>query len=72
MRVGILLGNSDPTAGGGHTFQAEVFNALLAVGAPLLSSDGVSSSMTSARSTEANVFTVTYWATLVAIALTVA
>ncbi len=33
MRVGILLGNSDPTAGGGHTFQAEVFNALLAVGA---------------------------------------
>lgn len=33
MRVGILLGNFDPTAGGGHTFQAEVFNALLAVGA---------------------------------------
>jgi glycosyltransferase involved in cell wall biosynthesis len=33
MRVGVLLGNSDPTAGGGHTFQAEVFNALLAIGA---------------------------------------
>lgn len=33
MRVGILLGNSDPTAGGGHTFQAEVFNALLEIGA---------------------------------------
>lgn len=32
MRVGILLGNSDPTAGGGHTFQKEVFDALLAVG----------------------------------------
>ncbi len=30
MRVGILLGNSDPTAGGGHTFQSEVFRALLA------------------------------------------
>jgi glycosyltransferase involved in cell wall biosynthesis len=33
MRVGILLGNSDPTAGGGYTFQKEVFDALLAVGA---------------------------------------
>jgi glycosyltransferase involved in cell wall biosynthesis len=33
MRVGILLGNSDPTAGGGHTFQKEVFDALLAIGA---------------------------------------
>lgn len=33
MRVGILLGHSDPTAGGGHTFQAEIFNALLAIGA---------------------------------------
>src|ERR1700744_3580966 len=33
MRVGILLGNSDPTAGGGHTFQTEVFDALLAIGA---------------------------------------
>jgi len=33
MRVGILLGDSDPTAGGGHTFQSEVFNALLAIGA---------------------------------------
>lgn len=33
MRVGILLGNFDPTAGGGFTFQAEVFNALLSVGA---------------------------------------
>jgi glycosyltransferase involved in cell wall biosynthesis len=33
MRVGILLGNSDPTAGGGHTFQREVFQALLAIGA---------------------------------------
>ena len=32
MRVGILLGNSDPTAGGGHTFQKEVFDALLAIG----------------------------------------
>lgn len=33
MRVGILLGNSDPTAGGGYTFQKEVFDALLAIGA---------------------------------------
>lgn len=33
MRVGILLGDTDPTAGGGHTFQAEVFGALLAIGA---------------------------------------
>ena len=33
MRVGILLGNSDPTAGGGHTFQKEVFDALLEIGA---------------------------------------
>lgn len=33
MRVGILLGNSDPTAGGGHTFQREIFDALLAIGA---------------------------------------
>jgi glycosyltransferase involved in cell wall biosynthesis len=33
MRVGILLGNSDPTAGGGHTFQVEVFDALLSIGA---------------------------------------
>lgn len=33
MRVGILLGNFDPTAGGGHTFQSEVFDALLAIGA---------------------------------------
>jgi glycosyltransferase involved in cell wall biosynthesis len=33
MRVGILLGNSDPTAGGGYTFQREVFDALLAIGA---------------------------------------
>jgi glycosyltransferase involved in cell wall biosynthesis len=33
MRIGILLGNSDPTAGGGHTFQKEVFDALLAIGA---------------------------------------
>ena len=33
MRVAILLGHSDPTAGGGHTFQAEVFNALLEIGA---------------------------------------
>jgi len=32
MRVGILLGNSDPTAGGGYTFQKEVFDALLAIG----------------------------------------
>jgi glycosyltransferase involved in cell wall biosynthesis len=33
MRIGILLGDSDPTAGGGHTFQKEVFDALLAIGA---------------------------------------
>ncbi|HLG83156.1 MAG TPA: glycosyltransferase family 1 protein [Bradyrhizobium sp.] len=33
MRVGVLLGNSDPTAGGGYTFQKEVFDALLAIGA---------------------------------------
>jgi len=33
MRVGILLGDSDPTAGGGYTFQKEVFDALLAIGA---------------------------------------
>lgn len=33
MRIGILLGDSDPTAGGGHTFQTEIFNALLAIGA---------------------------------------
>jgi glycosyltransferase involved in cell wall biosynthesis len=33
MRVGILLGNSEPTAGGGYTFQKEVFDALLAIGA---------------------------------------
>jgi glycosyltransferase involved in cell wall biosynthesis len=33
MRVGILLGNSDPTAGGGYTFQKEIFGALLAIGA---------------------------------------
>ena len=33
MRIGILLGNSGPTAGGGHTFQKEVFDALLAIGA---------------------------------------
>jgi glycosyltransferase involved in cell wall biosynthesis len=33
MRIGILLGNSDPTAGGGYTFQKEVFDALLAIGA---------------------------------------
>jgi glycosyltransferase involved in cell wall biosynthesis len=33
MRVGILLGNSDPTAGGGYTFQKEVFDALLVIGA---------------------------------------
>lgn len=33
MRVGILLGNFDPTAGGGYTFQSEVFDALLAIGA---------------------------------------
>ena len=33
MRVGILLGDSDPTAGGGYTFQKEVFEALLAIGA---------------------------------------
>jgi glycosyltransferase involved in cell wall biosynthesis len=32
MRVGILLGKSDPTAGGGYTFQKEVFDALLAIG----------------------------------------
>src|SRR5579871_5198414 len=32
MRIGVLLGNTNPTAGGGHTFQVEVFNALLAVG----------------------------------------
>jgi glycosyltransferase involved in cell wall biosynthesis len=32
MRVGIPLGKSDPTAGGGYTFQKEVFDALLAVG----------------------------------------
>jgi glycosyltransferase involved in cell wall biosynthesis len=32
MRVGILLGRSDPTAGGGYTFQKEVFDALLMVG----------------------------------------
>jgi len=32
MRVGILLGKSDPTAGGGYTFQKEVFDALLAAG----------------------------------------
>src|SRR5579872_4440493 len=31
MRVGILLGKSDPTAGGGYTFQDEVFDALLTV-----------------------------------------
>jgi glycosyltransferase involved in cell wall biosynthesis len=33
MRVGILLGASDPTAGGGYTFQKEVFDALLMIGA---------------------------------------
>jgi glycosyltransferase involved in cell wall biosynthesis len=33
LRVGILLGHSDPTAGGGYTFQREVFDALLAIGA---------------------------------------
>ncbi|WP_298258679.1 glycosyltransferase family 1 protein [Bradyrhizobium sp.] len=33
MRVGILLENFDLTAGGGHTFQSEIFNALLAIGA---------------------------------------
>ncbi len=32
MRVGILLEKSDPTAGGGYTFQKEVFDALLAAG----------------------------------------
>lgn len=33
MRIGILLGNFDPTAGGGYTFQSEVFDALLSIGA---------------------------------------
>jgi glycosyltransferase involved in cell wall biosynthesis len=33
MRVGILLADFAPTAGGGYTFQNEVFDALLAVGA---------------------------------------
>jgi glycosyltransferase involved in cell wall biosynthesis len=33
VRVGVLLGNSDPTAGGGYTFQKEIFDALLAIGA---------------------------------------
>jgi len=32
MRVGILLANFDPTAGGGYTFQKEIFDALLALG----------------------------------------
>src|SRR5690242_10718766 len=32
MRVGVLLGYTDPTAGGGHTFQREVFDALVATG----------------------------------------
>ncbi len=33
MRVGILLKQAEPTAGGGYTFQKEVFEAFLAVGA---------------------------------------
>ena len=32
MRVGILLGSLDPAAGGGYTFQSDVFDALLAIG----------------------------------------
>jgi glycosyltransferase involved in cell wall biosynthesis len=32
MRVGILLGDMDPTAGGGYTFQSDVLDALLVVG----------------------------------------
>jgi glycosyltransferase involved in cell wall biosynthesis len=32
MRVGILLGDMDPTAGGGYTFQSDILDALLAVG----------------------------------------
>src|SRR5258708_3889205 len=33
MRVGILLGQTEPTAGAGHTFQREVFETFLTVGA---------------------------------------
>lgn len=33
MRIGIMLADFDPTAGGGFTFQKEIFEALLAVGA---------------------------------------
>lgn len=32
MRVGIVLGRADPTAGGGHTFQTEILDALLSQG----------------------------------------
>src|SRR5258708_8879136 len=32
MRVGVLLGNLDPAAGGGYTFQSDIFDALLAIG----------------------------------------